>query len=218
MARNEKPVKAVTGAADERWVVSALLVALAARRVAKGGVFTRDDVRAWVPAIKTESQAKHTTSTLLQCGFVSSERLLTARAHTYTRYTVTAAGAAAIEAAGSGKRVTSGPKGPHQVDRRVGKDTLPFRLWSLMRVRGILDSETAVATLVDAGNDFKNARETAQRYLARWASAGALTVSRRREANGCIRYVLVKDTGPTPPVGPTKAAARRARAAAQASL
>lgn len=198
--------------AQPRWVTSALLVALAARLMHRGTHFTSEDMRTWVPALKGEMQRKSAAATLLRCGFVRQAMRVDSKGRSYARYTVTAEGEAAIKAVAQGGVHTSGPKGPHQADRTAGKTTFVVRLWALMRARGMLDSHAAAATLVDAGGDFATAAKTAQRYLARWASTGAVQESRRREANGCKRFVLVNDS-PTPPAWTPKAQARRAQAA-----
>lgn len=195
-------------AANSRWVTSAVLVALAARLVHKGGTFTSADLRAWVPGIKVQAQCKSAAATLQRCGFVTSEMRLDKHGKSYARYTVTAEGEAAIKAVAGGQRHASGPKGPHQANRTVGSQTFAARLWALLRARGMLDGETAAATLVDAGQDVATAASTARRYLARWASTGAVMASRKREANGCKRFVLVNDCGPTPPAWTPKARAR----------
>lgn len=194
---------------DDRWVTSAVLAALAARGQGVGDTFTGDDLLAWVPRL-TKGNRKQAAHRLLAMGFVTHVNAIGEEAKTCARYTVTVAGAAGIKAITTGKPLTSGPKGPHQVDRTVGQNTFAMRLWALMRARMKLDSETAASTLVDAGGDVAKAAKNAQRYFARWASTGAIEPGRVREPNGCVRYVLVKDCGPTPPQWTPKAKARAA--------
>lgn len=195
------------------WTSAAVLFALASKKMEAGQTFTKADLHAWVPGLSDGQRTKHALHTLMQNGLITSELYsLPVTLIAVATYTVTVAGAEAIKAAADGQRLTSGPRGPHSKDRAVPRTTFAARLWALMRARQMLDTETAAATLVDAGNDVAKAAKTAQRYLARWAKTGALAVSAQRMANGCKRYVLVKDIGPVPPAWTEKA---RQRAKAQ---
>lgn len=198
-------------AEDLRWTSAAVLVALAARGFTSGKRFTNKELREWVPQLKVGRRFKHAVETLVDNAFITSERLpFIDAADMLVRYTVTKTGAEAVKAAAGGALRKSGPKGPHTKDRAVAPTTFAARLWALMRARQMLDTETAAATLVDAGDDVAKAAKTAQRYLARWASTGALTESKHRMPGGCKRYVLVKDS-PTPPAWTSKAVARATR-------
>lgn len=198
---------------DLRWTSAAVLVTLAARGLGKGDTFTSTQLRAWVPGLGEGNRFKRAMATL------EANQFFTFRMHTepgnaqsHAVYTVTPTGAEAIKAAASGAIRKSGPKGPHGKDRVVPPNTFAARLWALMRARRMLDTETAAATLVDAGQDVSKAARTAQRYLARWTSTGALAISKQRLPSGCKRYVLVTDS-PTPPAWTDKAKARAAEAA-----
>lgn len=192
-----------------RWTSAAVLVALAARKMSAGQQFTQDDLRAWVPQLAEGKRTKHALCTLTQNGLITSKlHHQPGTPDVIATYTLTTAGGEAIKAAADGQRLTSGPRGPHSKDRAVPRTTFAARLWALLRARQMLDTETAAATLVDAGGDVATAAKTAQRYLARWASTGALAVSAQRMANGCKRYVLVKDPGPIPPAWTEKARQR----------
>ncbi len=195
---------------DLRWTSAAVLVAMAARGLGKGSTFTSTQLRAWVPGLREGNRFKRAMATLEANQFVTF-RMHTepGNAQSHAVYTVTPTGAEAIKAAASGVVRKSGPKGPHGKNRVVPPNTFAARLWALMRARQMLDTATAAATLVDAGQDVDTAAKTAQRYLARWASTGALAVSKQRLACGCKRYVLVKDS-PTPPAWTDKAKARAA--------
>lgn len=195
---------------DLRWTSAAVLVALAARGLDKGDTFTSTQLRAWVPALKEGNRFKRAMATLEANQFFSY-RMHTepGSAQSQAVYTVTTTGAEAIKAAASGTVRKSGPKGPHGKNRAVPPSTFAARLWALMRARQMLDTETAAATLVDAGQDVAKAAKTAQRYLARWSSTGALAVSKQRMPGGCKRYVLLKDS-PEPPAWTEKAKARAA--------
>lgn len=195
---------------DLRWTSAAVLVALAARGLGKGDTFTSTQLRAWVPGLREGNRFKRAMATLEANQFFSY-RMHTepGNAQSHAVYTVTPTGAEAIKAAASGAMRKSGPKGPHGKDRVVPPSTFAARLWALMRARQMLDTETAAATLVDAGDDVAKAAKTAQRYLARWTSTGALAVSKQRMPGGCKRYVLLKDS-PMPPAWTEKAKARAA--------
>lgn len=195
---------------DLRWTSAAVLVALAARGFTAGQQFMSGQLRSWVPQLQKSHRLKHAVETLKDNGFISS-RMQTepGSAQSQAVYTVTTTGAEAIKAAASGTVRKSGPKGPHGKRRAVPPSTFAARLWALMRARQMLDTETAAATLVDAGQDVAKAAKTAQRYLARWSSTGALAVSKQRMPGGCKRYVLLKDS-PEPPAWTEKAKARAA--------
>ena len=194
-----------------RWVTAVVLTALATAGLRRGDAFTPTNLRQWVPGIKP-AQIKQISETLRAHGFITS-RMVVSGAATHAVFTVTAAGAEAIKGAALGAGIKSGPKGPHTADRAVGQGTFAARLWRLMRARQMLDTGTAAETLVDAGSDntaVERAAKTAQRYLARWASTGAVKESAQRLANGRKRYVLITDT-PHPPAWTPGARARAAQ-------
>lgn len=196
---------------DLRWTSAAVLVALAERGLKAGDSCTSRQLRAWVPQLRTGQRLKHAAETLSGNGYLKAKPGLDAKTGvSFTTYTITSTGAEAVKAAAAGKQLKSGPKGPHGQDRAVPPTTFAARLWALMRARGMLDTDTAAATLVDAGGDVATAAKTAQRYFARWASTGALAESAQRLPGGRKRYVLVKDCGPNPPAWTPKAQARRA--------
>jgi hypothetical protein len=202
---------AITGtpAEDLRWTSSALLVALAARDFKAGHAFTADMAREWVPALSQGRRLKHAIETLTDNQFITSRVFIDkANARTVTEYTLTQVGGEAVKTAKAGHMRASGPKGPHTKDRKVPPAAFAMRLWSLMRARQVLDSDTAASTLVDAGGDCAVAMKTAQRYFANWAKTGAITESKHRLEGNRKRYVLVKDT-PEPPAWTPKAKARR---------
>lgn len=200
-----------------RWVTGATLAALAARGLGKGAVFTSRDLRQWIPQLKSNSLG-HAVETLIASGFVEHSRRVVAgsQAETLGHYTVTPQGDEAIKAAMGGASFKSGPKGPHSKDRLVPAQSFAFRLWALMRARRMLDSDSAAATLVDAGEDVAKAAKNAQRYFKRWASTGAIQESKHRLQGGRKRYVLVADCGPTPPAWTPKARARRSASSSAA--
>lgn len=191
---------------DLRWTTGAVLVALATHELGKGDTFNSGQLGKWVPQLKVLKRRRYATHKLLEMGFVTAknrfidDRMVEQIGH----YTITEAGAAAIQAAMAGIVPRSGPRGGHSVTRRPAPDSFVTRLWALFRARQILDSDTAASTLVDAGGDVEKARETASRYLNRWTKAGVCQESAQRvnavgTSRGFKRYVLVNDCGPTPP-------------------
>ncbi len=201
---------AITGTPTEdlRWTSSALLVALAVRDFKAGHAFTADMAREWVPALAQGRRLKHAIETLTDNGFVTSRVFVDREtARNITEYTLTTVGGEAVKAAKSGQARASGPKGPHSKDRTVPAGSFAMRLWSLMRARRILDSDTAASTLVDAGDDVATAMKNAQRYFANWAKTGAIQESAQRMTGNRKRYVLIHDT-PEPPAWTPKARAR----------
>lgn len=177
-----------------RWVSAEALAALAARGLVEGDEFSAAELAAWTGL--PPEQRVHASSRLCQLGFVRHRvRQVPERDD---RYTLTASGAAAVAAAARGQVHTSGPRGPHGKARPLPADSLTARLWALLRMRRVLDSESAASTLCDAGADYARMRESIARTLRRWAAAGAVQVSKRRvhaqgTSSGFKVYVLVDD-------------------------
>jgi hypothetical protein len=84
---------------------------------------------------------------------------------------------------------------PRPPAARIVPSEFAQRLWSLLRIRNVLDASEAASTLCDAGDEraFAKARVTAARYLARWCLTGDLALSERRGPNNSHRYVLADD-------------------------
>lgn len=181
-----------------RWVTAEVLAALAARGLGAGAQFTAAELDAWTTLAPT--QRVHATTLLCALGFVR-HRIEQLRAGVPERadvYTLTPDGAAAVAAAAQGRARKSGPKAAHGKGRTLQPHSVSARLWALLRVRRKLDSESAAATLCDAGQDYARMRATIAKTLRRWAAAGAVQESARRvgaqgTSNGFKSYVLVVD-------------------------
>lgn len=178
------------------WVTATVLAVLAEQSLARvGATFSAAELADWLGTRLTSEQRTHGTSLLCKHGMLTHEVAYTVWHGRFNRYTVTEAGAAAIVEASAGKVRKSGPKG-HRKPSAHKPGSLVMRLWTLLRVRGMVDSDSAASTLCDAGDDgIKQAQRTVAKYLNRWARAGALDVSARRvgasgSSNGCKRYVL----------------------------
>lgn len=206
MRRSE--VATVTNPAT--WVTATVLLALARRCLVEGGSFTAAQLADMTapsgPTPLTPEQRVHASSRLCALGFVKHRVALNAAQEREDVYTVTAEGAAAIQAAGQGHVRKSGPKG-QRAPNPLPPKSITARLWQLMRMRKMLDSDTAAQTLCTAGEqDFKRMQATVRRTLARWAAAGVIAESKKRvpvagqaaTSNGCKRYVLLQDQA-TPP-------------------
>ena len=118
------------------------------------------------------------------------------------RYTLTPAGRAFLE---SGKRLTSGPRGP-QPGKRLYRGTLRERAWHLMRIRRKFSLGDILERLPRDGQ--RDAESNIGKYVRALARAGFLTEIRRKKdktdpptSNGNKRYLLVddRDTGPQAP-------------------
>jgi hypothetical protein len=185
-----------------RWVTAAVLQALAQRAAVAGTVFSAGQLQQWLAGALTPAQRVHATTRLCALGFVR-HCVMGMDGQRADLYTVTAEGAAAVRAAGSGQVRKSGPKAPHGKRHALPPQSLSARLWALLRMRTMLDAESATATLCDAGGDYERTRASVRRYLRRWADAGAVAESARRvnahgTSNGNKRFVLVADA-PMPP-------------------
>lgn len=119
-------------------------------------------------------------------------------------YKLTALGLAALD---EGARLTSGPKGPTGKPK-VRTDTLRDRAWRVLRIRRKVSVPELVGLLLDgdsADADVGRAENNLSKYLRNLQRAGYL-VEMRREApqsptsNGAKRFLLVRDTGPLPPI------------------
>lgn len=119
-------------------------------------------------------------------------------------YRLTALGQAALE---EGAKLTSGPKAPTGKPKVVA-DTLRDRAWRAMRIRRKVSVPELLGVLLDAGTaeaDIRRAQNNLQKYLRYLASAGYLTEMRREApqsptSNGAKRFLLLRDTGPLPPL------------------
>lgn len=198
------PTSATFGATT--WVTAIALRALAERTIVEGGMFTAEQLGEWTQGALTREQRVHASSRLCALLFVAHQVRIIDGQRTDC-YTVTPEGAAAIEAAALGSIHKSGPKGSRKPNP-VKPEALATRLWHLVRVRKVVDSDSCARTLCTAGDEeFERVRATVRRTLRRWELAGALQagsrlVKRRDDpatSNGSKRYVLVKDSGPTPP-------------------
>lgn len=211
---------APAGPTATRWVTAALLDALARYCVVEGGMLTAPQLAEWTQATLTPQQRVHATTRLCALEFMThSVRII--GGERVDCYLVTAAGAQAIEQAATGLVRKSGPKTTREPNPVRATD-LSTRLWALLRMRRKLDTDDAARTLCTAGEqDFARVRETVARTLRRWELAGAIEAAKKRikragdapSSNGSKAYVLVHDSGPTPPRW--RQALKSARATAQ---
>ena len=116
------------------------------------------------------------------------------------RYRITSAGRAFLD---SGKRVTSGPRGP-ETGRRRYTGTLRERVWRAIRIRRKF-SALEIIPLVVKGAE-KDAESNVGKYLRALTRSGFLAALPSRErgtaptSNGFKRYLLVRDSGPQAPL------------------
>jgi len=185
-----------------RWVTAAVLQALATQQLVQGDVFSVRQLDDWLAGAITAEQRVHATTRLCALGFLRHRTRIVDGARV-DGYTLNAEGAAAVREAAAGKVRKSGPKAPHGKRHALDPQSLSARLWALLRMRRMLDADSAASTLCDAGDDFERTRASIRRYLRRWADAGAVQESARRinaqgTSNGLKRFVLVADA-PQPP-------------------
>lgn len=187
--------------AEIRWVTSIVLDQLKAHNVRAGHELVNAQLREWT-GLETR-RISSALKKLQQMEFVLRNGL---------SYTVTESGAAAIKSHASSFK--SGPKGPQAKGRSVPSNSFAMKLWKLLRVRTTLDCDLAASILVDAGDqaEYQRAKETASRYLNRWAKTPLVSTSRDYKRGTCKRYVLVKDS-PVPPAWSPQAKAREAQGA-----
>ncbi len=207
-------------AATMRWVTSAVLRCLALNSMGTQGlVFSVEQLDQALAGGITHEQRVTATTKLCALGFLK-QRWVVDRGERVCRYTVTAEGAAAIEAARHGQLLKGGPReGGFEFDRNA-PGAFKTRLWALLRMRRMITAREGATLLCDAGSDIKRARETAANCLNRWAKVGAVQASERRVrdadaprgSNGDKRYVLLVDSVEPPTLrrpGEKKARASR---------
>jgi len=210
-------------AAPVRWVTAHVLARLAATGCVAGSRFTSLWLASAVDGygISTE-QRQHATGQMLKLGFLK-HRVAVIAGERCVDYTVTEEGAQAIAQAAAGLVRKSGPKGSRKPSP-VRPEALATRLWNLVRMRQVVDSDACTQLLCNAGEqEFKRVRATVQKTLRRWELAGALQAGERRvqvpgqppSSNGNKRYVLVKDSPLPPAWSPVLKQARQAAQAAQ---
>lgn len=188
------PAKAARVAESPRWVTAMVLRSLASLAPAAGSTFTQRSLAKAQPDL-TPARRQRATAKLVALGFATMQRQLLDGTMQGV-YTVTADGAAAIEAAANGAMLMSGQQGP----RPPAPGSFRARLWQLVRIRKLLTAEEAVQLLADAGDPrFVSKRNRANEYLRAWAANGVLQVSAKRGTRGQKQYVLVTDPGPAVP-------------------
>lgn len=188
------------------WITATVLQVLAAQQLARGSVFTATELDAWLAGRITPEQRVYATSRLVRLQMLQHQPIINEQHQRADQYTVTADGAEAIAAAASGHTRKSGPKG-QRAPNPLHPESLVMRLWQLVRMRRIVDTDSATATLCNAGEgNYASTEDSVRKYLRRWADAGALEEARRRvgaqgKSNGRKRYVLREEwqRSPEPP-------------------
>lgn len=200
-----------------RWVTAVVLRELGLRVQRPGAKFTATELAGWTEGQLSHEQRVHASSRLCALAFVEHGMALI-DGDRHDVYTVTDDGWAAMQAAVAGHVRKSGPKGTRKPNP-VDPDSLAARLWQLVRLRKIVETETAAQTLCDAGDDdFARVRATVARTLRRWELCGALQGAAKRvrrsgqaaTSNGAKRYVLVADSLEPPRWRPALKAQRQA--------
>jgi hypothetical protein len=192
------------------WFIVEALLVLYERLKDSRKPFTRDNLRAWSEKFQQRpAGVQQALDHLERCGMV--RRLPRAPAEKplkpgMVRFALTAEGAAAASGAADARRRAALSSAGTKANRNRPRDAGAFitRLWALLRMRVTLSSAEAAATLVDAGEDVRKAATTASKYMRSWARLypDAVQISKLRESGGGMRFVLVKDLGPTAPVIP----------------
>lgn len=192
------------------WHIVEALLAL--HKQAKGGkvpAFNRADLRAWSDKIRARpTSAQLALDHMERSGFVRRVKVEPGKAKQgMCSYAATPEGMAAAKAAYDSWKHAALSAAGAKASRPRQAAAFAARLWSLLRMRKSITPPEAAATLVDAGDNVATATGTASQYLRSW-SAGhpeAIQISKQRGARGALRYVLVKDLGPVPPVTTKKA-------------
>lgn len=113
---------------------------------------------------------------------------------------LTAAGRAALAA---GRKIRSGPNGPETGHRRRDRG-IRQRVWNALRTGKKLTVDDLIMRACEG--EERDPRSNVRKYLVALARAGYVRQMPVREpglnptSNGCVRWWLVKDTGPAAPV------------------
>lgn len=190
------PVKA--GVADSpRWVTSQLLQALAKLAPKAGHKVDTHALDDALPDVALDRRRRG-TGKLVKLGWLRSARTIGNNGLPLYVYTVTADGAAAVQAAAQGRLLMCG----NRSQRLAQPGTLRARLWALVRIRKVLDADEAAQLLCDAGSNFYSTRAQCGDLLRNWAAAGVVSISTKVGKQGRKRYVLLVDQGPVAPAAP----------------
>ena len=120
-------------------------------------------------------------------------------------YVATKTGAAFARA---GKRLTSGPNGPHTGARKPIEGSFRARLWNAFRMqkKATLNSLIEIARLPSDGDQVANNALKFMNALVRAGVAARLPTREKGYAptsNGFVRFALIRDLGPLQPVAGT---------------
>jgi hypothetical protein len=113
---------------------------------------------------------------------------------------LTDAGCAALS---DGAKLRSGPRG-RETGFRSRDPGLRQRAWNCLRLCRKLTYDDIAMRVVEGGE--RNARDNIRKYVGALAKAGYVQFMERREtalnqtSNGCLRFILVSDTGPLAPI------------------
>ena len=183
------------------WFIPLALVALARNMGKRPRPFTAAQLLAWEPALKRTPTVMTALRLLRHAGLLRHPPAPVAvdnRNPTLWQLTpagAEAARAAMLQAASQARAATI-----TKINQRPRPGTLGPRLWSLLRIRQTLTSDEAAGVLADAGDDVVALQRNVNKYLRQWHKArpDAVQISAKR-VGACLRFVLVKDIGPTPP-------------------
>ncbi|MDO8931357.1 MAG: hypothetical protein Q7U97_03095 [Rhodocyclaceae bacterium] len=108
------------------------------------------------------------------------------------------------EAHEQGLSMRSGPKGPQQYGQRHRDPGMRQRAWNVLRMGKKVTYDDIVMRIVEG--EERDAYGNVRKYVRALAQAGYCRPMPQREqplnemSNGCIRWMLVSDTGPQAPV------------------
>lgn len=169
---------------------AALALAALGQQMERGPLpFTPADLLGWAPGLGGIEAASQACEALHRQGLLQPA-LRTRQALAPQAWTPTTEGREACRAAAQARCDTAPPAG----------DALALRLWRLLRMRTSLTADQAVSVLADAGGSTRGLQARISGHLRQWARLRPDAVQTgARRVNGCVRYVLVQDTGTTPP-------------------
>ena len=141
----------------------------------------------------TRRQIQHAALNLRRHGFIERDK--------HGCHTITGAGRKALD---EGANLRSGPKGPQQSGQRHRDPGLRQRAWNVLRMGKKVTIDDILMSAVEGGE--RDAYSNIRKYVRALSRAGYIRSMATREQPlgastlGCVRWLLIHDTGPDNPV------------------
>lgn len=189
------------------WLISLSLIALGQRPARRPRPFTVAELLSWAPGLKQMRTAHRACNMLARAGLLDAAPPpadnpgANQNPSRPAAWRLTAVGIEAARVAQSAAASRKRAETMATVNRRrVYEQSVPHRLWTVLRARRALTSLEAVELLGDAGESTDALGKQVRALLAAWhiLLPGTVQVAARKVGR-CRRYVLQGDVGRFPP-------------------